>query len=464
MRPLALGMTAAFLCLPMAARAEGDAPWALQGSWWAVGGQTNGILQANTISGGPRDPALSFAFEPALGWSTVVTLQGAVRLWKGAMLVVMPGWADGAGMPNASGAAGYPDGDLQRVGKVGLAPYVARAFLHQDIALGERSAGEKKEKEKEKEEEEEEATFEERFAPSGPHRFAAGASDSRLELTLGKLSTTDFFDASAIASDPKHHFMNWALIAQGAFDFPADTRGYTYGVVAALSLPHFAARAGLALLPREANGPDLEWNVLKARSLMVELEGRWTLRGRSGSLKLLGWANWARMGSFREAIDAAGAGGLPDVTATRREGRLKYGGGVLVEQELASAARAFLRAGANDGHSETFCFTEIDRDVELGAEVSGTPWGRAADRAGLGLAANGLSAAHAEYLRRGGKGFQLGDGSLRAGWEWIGELYYAFVPVPYLEITADVQGLLNPGMNRQRGPVAVFGLRLHLHV
>jgi high affinity Mn2+ porin len=451
MRLSTISLPLALLSLPAPVQADEAPPWALQGSWWAVGGQVNGILQTNTISGGPHDDALSFGFKRSLGWSTVVTLQGAVGLWKGASLVVMPEWADGAGLPNASGLAGYPDGDLERVSKVGIAPYVARAFFRQDIPLGDDPTDEA-------------PTFEGRFSPSGPHLFAAGASRSRIELTIGKFAANDFFDNSAIASDPRHHFMNWALMAQGAWDFAADTRGYTYGVVAALSLPRFAARAGMALMPTTANGPDVEWNILRARAVMLELEGRWTISGRPGLLKVLGYGNWAHMGNYRVAIAAAGPSGVPEITSTEQDGALKYGGGILLEQELTPEAHAFLRAGANDGQTETFCFTEIDRDVEIGAEVSGAWWSRPTDRVGLAFATNGLSDAHADYLARGGKGFQLGDGSLKPGWEWVGELCYTYSPLPYVEISADVQGFMNPGMNRKRGPAAVFGLRAHLHI
>lgn len=75
-----------------------------------------------------------------------------------------------------------------------------------------------------------------------------------------------------------------------------------------------------------------------------------------------------------------------------------------------------------------------------------------------------LSGGHARYLAAGGRGFQLGDGRLRDAPETLCEVYYLVRVAREVEVTADAQAIWNPGMNANRGPAAVLGLRVHLHL
>src|SRR5208283_1532397 len=54
----------------------------------------------------------------------------------------------------------------------------------------------------------------------------------RLEIRFGKFSVPDFFDANSVGSDTHFQFDNWTVDNNGAWDYAADTRGYTVGVVA----------------------------------------------------------------------------------------------------------------------------------------------------------------------------------------------------------------------------------------
>jgi high affinity Mn2+ porin len=354
-------------------------------------------------------------------------------------------------MPNVSGIAGYVNGDIVRVNKVGYAPYLARAYYHQDIPLGGRRVPDRSE-------------LEQRFAASGPHGFAEARAEMRLEITIGKFASNDFFDSTSVSGDPHHRFLNWSLMNQGAWDYAADTRAYDYGAVLAFEHPRFAARVGFALMPKTVNGMDLDWNVAESGSWMVEPELRYTVAGWPGALKLLFYLNRAAMGNYDEAIARAAPGAPPNIDAVGRPRRIKIGGGLLVEQQIGELVRAYVRVGANDGATESFVFTEIDRSLSLGAEIAGTIWRRPADRVALGLAANGLSDAHARYLAAGGRGFQLGDGKLSYAPEMIVEVYYLVSLWRYLQLTFDVQAIVHPGMNADRGPTAVFGTRLHAHL
>ena len=97
----------------------------------------------------------------------------------------------------------------------------------------------------------------------------------------------------------------------------------------------------------------------------------------------------------------------------------------------------------------------------IGFDVTGRRWMRDADKTGVMVVVNGLSADHSEYLERGGLGFLLGDGDLRYGTERIIESYYTARVTRGVSAGLDVQVIVNPGYNRERGPVLVPGLRLH---
>ena len=448
-------LLASVALLPLAARAtpplDPEPAGVPEDRWWLVGAQATASGIAVPAFPSPyHDPSLSFGPGPTAGWSLVVSLLLGARLWEGATAVVVPEYANGRGAPNVSGVAGYPDGNIIRVSKVGTAPYVARAFLHQDIALGPTEKGEEQEPEA-------------RFAPAGPLALRRERPSSRVEITAGKFATNDFFDLADSSSDPRHRFLNWALMQQGAWDYAADTRGYTWGVEAALETPGYAVRAAGALMPTTANGPVYDGNLGNSGSLMVEGEVRWRARLGRGSASLLGYWNRAHMGSYAEALAAALPGTAPEVDSVARQGAVKHGVGMLVQQEIGPVG-GYLRAGWNDGRTETFCFTEIDRSLSAGAVVDGTSWGREGDSAGLAVAASGLSASHAAYLAAGGKGFQLGDGGLSYAWEIVPEAFYAFEVSRLLVVTADVQAIWDPGMNAARGPVFLAGLRLHAHL
>ncbi|HLK58056.1 MAG TPA: carbohydrate porin, partial [Chthonomonadaceae bacterium] len=134
------------------------------------------------------------------------------------------------------------------------------------------------------------------------------------------------------------------------------------------------------------------------------------------------------------------------------------------EQALADggATGVFGRLGWNDGTTESYAFTEADRFLSLGGQLSGTHWRRKNDLVGLALAQSDLSAAHKDYLAAGGLGFALGDGRLDYAPERVLEAYYSYQLTKPLALSLDYQYITNPGFNRDRGPVSVVSLRAHL--
>jgi carbohydrate-selective porin OprB len=171
------------------------------------------------------------------------------------------------------------------------------------------------------------------------------------------------------------------------------------------------------------------------------------------------------MGSYEEAMTLARATSTtPDVHANESPGRIKYGFGINLEQPLADNGETglFARLGWSDGHTSTWSYTEVDQQVSAGLQVSGAHWDRSQDRFGIAYAIQGLSVPHREYLAAGGIGMLVGDGKLNYGLEQILEMYYRIQLGRYVQITPDFQYIQNPGYNRDRGPVEVYGLRVRL--
>jgi len=258
--------------------------------------------------------------------------------------------------------------------------------------------------------------------------------------------------------------MNWTVDTNGAFDFAADTRGYTGAALFEYDDHDWAARFAEALMPSVANGIDLDWHIGEARSENLEVERRhdW-LAKRPGVVRVLAYMNHARMGNYGQANAAFldGRDAAPTIEAHREPGRTKYGVGLNVEQSLTDVVRAFARFGWSDGQNESFAFTEVDRSGAIGGDLDGSVWQREHDKIGLALSINALSDPHRQYLALGGRGFLLGDGRLNYATEDIIESYYTAHVWRGVFAAADLQYIWHPGYNRDRGPVVIPGFRFH---
>jgi high affinity Mn2+ porin len=290
--------------------------------------------------------------------------------------------------------------------------------------------------------------------------------DRRIELRAGKMSTVYWFDQNEGATDSHKQFMNWTIDNSGAYDYAADTRGYTLGLQAEYDAPQFAVRVGEFLMPTVANGIDYDVHVGQARGEQIEGEWHDHILGHPGKLRVLAYANHADMGTYAEAIAIFNENivRVPDITSTREPGTLKYGFGINDEQEVIDGLHVFGRFGWNDGKTESFAYTEVDNTVMLGGDLVGDRWGRPGDKLGLAAVTNGLSRDHATYLADGGLGFLLGDGKLHYGREDIVEAYYTARAYKGIFPAVDVQAIAHPGYNIDRGPVLVASIRLHVEL
>ncbi len=361
--------------------------------------------------------------------------------------------ADGRGVSEALGLAGFTNLDVVRNPSLGSVPYTARAEFHQTIG------------------------FTGKLVDSQRSQFALATKvpERRLDLRIGKLSMPDFFDINGPGSDSHLQFLNWTADNNGAWDYAADTRGYTKAATLEYDDAGWSVRYGIALMPTVANGTDLEWNLRQARGENVELEYRhlpvkWILPPeRKGTVRILGFVNHANMGLNRDANKEALreralglSAAVPVITAHATGSTVKYGAGLNFEQELTSDLRAFGRFGWNEGEHESYAYTEVDQTLELGADLAGKPWNRPHDKVGFAIISNAIKRDHQQYLALGGQGFLLGDGALHYAREDILETYYNAHNWRGLSTTLDLQFVAHPGYNRDRGPVAMFSVRTHI--
>jgi high affinity Mn2+ porin len=410
--------------------------------WW-VSGQANFIFQANGSFYAAYSGPHSFINKPSDALSRVLTLFTAYEFNPKSQLVLDVEEAGGSGLSAALGLAGFTNLDVVRNPTLGQQPYIARLFWQQTIPL----SGEQVESER------------------TPFSMATQVPAKRLSIRFGKFSLADFFDNNVGGTDSHYQFMNWVIDNNGPWDYAADTRGYTIGAMFELDEPNWTVRYAETLMPKVANGPNLDADVARARAENVELELRPQLfKNKETTIRLLNFVNHGDMGDYDEAVALylAHVTPTPDITATAKQGTIKYGFGFNFEQEFVKDAYVFGRWGWNEGEHESFCYTEDDEGVEIGVYSRGTNWKRSLDRAGAAFVSSGISKDHQSYLAYGGLGFILGDGGLTYGRENIEEVFYTAHVWRGLFMSGDVQHVNNPGYNQARGPFTVPGIRMHL--
>jgi high affinity Mn2+ porin len=410
-----------------------DAPW------WASA-QVNTILQAQPGFHSPYSGPNSFSPDDHAQVSVVASIYLGYEITPWTAIIVSPESAGGGGLSTALGLAGFTNLDVVRNPSLGATPYIGRAYIDQIIPLDDTRAP----------------------ADRSPLRIFRKLPAHRLEIRAGKLGTVDMFDLNSSGTDSHLQFMNWTIDNNGAYDYAADTRGYTLGAIIEYASPLFAVRYGALLMPKVANGIDYDYDVANARGEQLEVDVHDCIAGHAGIIRALAFWNHARMGDYDEALAEYRQGivDTPDVTATRLPGRVKYGFGLNVEHEIAGTLHGFARLGWNEGKRESFAYTEVDNTVLVGADMRP----RASDKLGIAFVTNGISDSHRTYLAYGGVGFLLGDGKLHYGREDILETYYTMRAYRGVFPALDVQLISHPGYNVDRGPAVVGSVRLHVEI
>src|SRR5262249_932608 len=296
--------------------------------YW-LSGQANFIFQMHppfhALYSGTN--SLDSRYEKAT--SRVLTLFGGIRLSDSTELLVDVEETGGSGLSTGLGLAGAPDLDIVRNPSLSKSPYLARGVIHKVFALSE---------DKIENQRNALSLFDEL-----PRR--------RLEIRFGKFSMVDFFDQNAAGSDTHFQFTNWTVDNSGAYDYAADTRGYTVGIVIDFEDRNWGLRFAEGLMPKVANGIDLVWRPWQVHAENFEFElRRGVIPKKAGVVRVLAFTNYANMGIYRDAIaqfrrDQVSGFVLanpeqkivaaPDITNHPWHITRKYGFGINLEQNLA---------------------------------------------------------------------------------------------------------------------------------
>jgi len=426
--PLAL---AAVFLSPVAAAADAED--------WAIHGQFTYVEQSTSDFNAPYQGRNSLT--PNKGEETTdATLYLGLKLWRGAEAWINGEIDQGFGLDDTLGVAGFPSGEAYKVGD--NQPYyrLPRAFIRQTVNLGGAEL------------------------PVEPQaNWLAGAqSADRVVIWLGKFGVVDVFDTNQYAHDPRADFLNWGAIDAGSFDYAADAWGYTVGAAVEWYQGAWTYRAGVFDLSNVPNSVHLEPGLHEFQT-DLELEHRHEIAGRAGRLLLTVFDSRGRMGLLAEAVQAAETSGTPVDIAAVRAYRTRIGASLGLEQQISTDLGAFARVGKAGGNVETYEFTDIDRSVAAGLSLQGARWHRSDDTVGLAAMNNGISAARQAYLNAGGLGILVGDGRLpHPGPEQIMETYYSAALFRVAHLTFDYQYINHPAYNRDRGPVSMIAVRLHV--
>ncbi len=385
------------------------------------------------------------------------TLFVGLGLWHGAEVYVVPEVIAERPLSQLRGIGGaIQNFELQKTGSETPQLYRSRTFLRQTFNFG----GAVVEK------------------TSDPMQLASITGSRRLVLTGGNFTILDVFDHNSVSWDPRQTFLNMAFMTYSSWDFPSDARGYSWGGTAELYWDSWALRVGRITPPLNPNQLQTDFRIDKFYGDQAELEHDHQLLGQGGAVRLLVFRNHVDTGSFNEAIAAlradpgknaaacpgfsygSGNATAPDLCWVRRP-NVKVGIGVNVEQHVTTDIGVFARAMYADGRTEVDAYNPADRSFSIGAVAKGTAWRRPFDVTGLGTGLSFISKEHAEYLTLGGVDGFIGDGHLRQAAEGIVEGFYSVNFLKAIWLTGDYQFLWNPGFNADRGPVHIFGTRVH---
>jgi hypothetical protein len=419
---------------------------------YLISGQANSIFQSHGHFRSPYEGANSLRDVFEYKASEVATLYlgyqwHANRRYNTDFIVDFEN-AGGRGISEALGLAGETNLDVVRNPNLSTVPYIARGEIHQIIGLTN------------------EMTDQDRSQFS----LATKVPARRFEARIGKMSLPDTLDINSVGTDSHLQFTNWTVDNNGAWDYAADTRGYTVGGILEYDDKVWSARYAIAAMPIVANGIDLDWAFSRANGQNWEFELRKGIFGwlldpkRAGAVRVLSFVNHAHMGDYRESVQnyLAGEVTTPDIVSTEKFGAVKYGFGLNTEQEVTDDLRLFGRFGWNEDEHESFAYTEVGQTVLFGGDYAGHQWHRANDKIGAAYVSNAIKRDHQNYLHYGGLGFLLGDGGLTYAREDILEWYYnAHVWRGYYMMTGGSQ-IFHPGYNAARGPVYVYTVRAHI--
>ncbi len=386
------------------------------------------------------------------------TLYLAGKAWKGGEFYLVPEVISERSLSGLKGLGSVIQNfELQKSGGQEPSYYMSRGFYKQTWGFG----GSKQ------------------VVASDPMQLGTTEDSRRFVFRAGGFSILDFFDKNSYSGDLRKQFNNMAFLTYAAYDFAADARGYTWGVVGELDYDDWAFKFGHILTPRNPNQLALDIEPFKYYGQQFEVEHRHEIDGQPGAVRILGYRNVENMGKFSDAIAAfnanpaqnattctgfnygSGNASAPDLCWARKT-NVKMGIGLNVEQQVLDDIGLFFRGMYSDGKTEVYSYTSTDRSISLGGIMKGHRWGRGKDSIGIGYAMGWLSKQHIQYLSMGGIDGFIGDGTLRYRPEQVVDIFYSFNVWNTVWLTADYQYIANPAYNTDRGPVDIYGAKIHV--
>jgi hypothetical protein len=428
---------------------------------WIQSGKL-GFPAAYTNANGSNSSLLT---SPEWGYTATFTLYSAARLWPGAEAYFVPEVISERPFSGLKGLGGaIQDFELQKGGTETPTLYRSRAYVRQVIELG----GDRV------------------VMASDPLQLGTVYKRRRIVLTAGNFSVLDFFDKNAVLGDLRQSFFSLGFLTYAAWDFNSDARGYSWGGVVELYWDDWEARFARVTPPQLPNQLPVTFNLTQFYGDQLELVHQHKLWGRPGAIHLLGYRNSDDMGSFSQAIAAFQANpqdnavncpggnlyGSTNATAPdlcwARGPNVKLGLGLSVEQFITQDIGAFFRGMYSDGQTEVDAYTSADRSISFGVVGKGSLWHRPKDVTGVGANLSWISSVHAQYLAMGGVDGFIGDGNISPAPETATDVFYSvnlkssLWLLSSIWLSGDYQHIINPGFNAARGPVDVFGARLHV--
>jgi hypothetical protein len=450
---LIVGIGLSLSLIQLAAAADEEA-WTASGQVTYIWHRKDAFPAAYTnLNGSPN----SLAPERERSYTASATAFVGLRAWQGGEIHFAPEMISELPLSGLRGLGGsIQNGELEKNGARAPTFYRSRLFLRQTWGLGGEPVA----------------------LEAGPMQIAKSADSRRFVLTAGNLAVIDIFDKNRFAGDVRQQFANMNFLTYSAYDFAADARGYSWGVAGEYYHDDWALRAGRFIGPRDPNQLQLNYSIMNFHGDQIELEHKHELGGQPGKVRALAYRNVERMGRWDDAIntfradpgknattctgfnyDSANAG-APDLCWVRRS-NAKTGLGVSLEQSITEDVGVFFRGMKSDGKTEVYAFTSTDSSVSFGTLAKGSRWGRSKDTVGIGYAQNWLSRLHAAYLNLGGIDGFIGDGKINYKPEKLFEAFYNVNLNKYLWFTLDYQRVVNPAYNADRGPVDMYGIRVH---
>jgi len=391
------------------------------GKHLTLGGQITFLYQYHpVIKGAEYDGLSSVPKNSESELLSMATLNFLFKFWKNGEFVLSPELQLGNGIGNGKGMGAYPNA---LYGNPQIMPYILRAHYRH-------------------------------------HFYLKNSFLKEYQFTAGRYALMEMFDMNPYASDPKKDFFNFAHTMLNAWDAAITAYGYTQGLAQTVKLKTSSASLSINTHNKEAGGPATDWNISQAYSVNLQLVKNFKLFTRSGKVRVLGFYNSYNGGDFLHYYKDTLTGiSYFDSTHTYTN---KVGAGVDISYELSEHSGLFLRYSQSDGLHEDYGYTQCDGSLNGGAMLGMKLINRPTDKLGICASLNTLTKGHQQFLKDGGLGFMLGDGTLNYAPESVFETFYLIDFNGHCFITFNYQYAHNIGYNSDRKNVHFLGIRLNL--